>query len=298
MKVFVTGATGYIGSSVASAFRRAGHEVWGLTRSNEKAKQLARDEIHPVVGSLQQPQAWLSVAEQAAVLVHAAVDYEADVFALDRKTVDTLISIGNSGAQPKMLVYTSGVWVHGDTRGQVVDETTLPTPVKFVTARTETEQRLLAAAGVRGIVIRPGVVYGKRGGLTGIWFNAAVDGGLTAVGDGKNHWAMIHVDDLAELYVGAVEQQQTGEIFNAVDRSRSNVADMVSAVARAAGYTGKINYVPVDAAREKMGDFAEALAIDQRVDSSKAERLLNWQPRHRGFVEDVALYFEAWRAAH
>jgi len=93
MKVFITGATGYIGFNVAMAYRRAGHEVWGLTRSEEKARILARHEVRPVVGSMQAADRWRDAASACAVLIHAAVDYQADVFDLDRRTVEFLLSL-------------------------------------------------------------------------------------------------------------------------------------------------------------------------------------------------------------
>ncbi|MBW7885178.1 MAG: NAD(P)H-binding protein, partial [Caldilineaceae bacterium] len=107
-KVFVTGATGYIGSSVAQAFRNAGYEVWGLTRSEAKASQLAQQEIHPVLGSMQEPESYANAASQADVLVQAAVDYQNGTAELDSLTVNTLLSIAKPGT---VLLYTSGVWV-------------------------------------------------------------------------------------------------------------------------------------------------------------------------------------------
>src|SRR5512143_492764 len=72
MKVFITGATGYVGFNVASAFRRAGHEVWGLARSEEKARMLVQNEIHPVIGSMQKPESYAKKAAECSILVHTA----------------------------------------------------------------------------------------------------------------------------------------------------------------------------------------------------------------------------------
>lgn len=298
MKIFITGATGYIGFNVASAFRRAGHEVWGLVRSQEKAKTLARHEIHPVIGSMQKPEGYLGIAEDCSVLIHAAADYQTDTFALDKKTVEALLNAGKRGTQPKTLIYTSGVWVHGNNGGKLVDETTPLAPAKMIASRPATEQMVLNTPGVRGLVIRPGCVYGRQGGLTGMWFAGAYkEKALKAIGDGNNRWAMVHVDDLAEGYLRAGEGGLAGEVFNITDRSRSTAREMVSAVARVTGYTGQIQFIPVTEASKTMGDFAECLALDQYVDARKAVRLLGWQPKHGGFVDEVEIYFESWRAA-
>ena len=298
MKVFVTGANGYIGLHVASAFRRAGHEVWGLVRSEKKAHTIATHEIHPVIGSMQHPDSYRQVAEQCGVLIHAAVDYQADTFSLDRRTMDVLLAAGQRDSQPKTIVYTSGTWVYGDTLGKAVDESASLRPAPLVAARPDIEQTVLKTSNVWGVVIRPGCVYGRQGGLTGMWFDGPDKGRqLQVIGDGSNHWAMVHVDDLAEGYLRATESGLAGEIFNLTDQSSATVREMAGAVARVTGYTGQTQFVPAGEASYTLDGFAECLALDQRVDSGKAARLLGWQPKHRGFVEEVDTYFQAWKAA-
>lgn len=298
MKVLVTGANGYIGFHVASAFRRAGHEVWGLVRSEKKAHTIAMHEIRPVIGSMQHPDSYRHIAEQCAALIHAAVDYQADTFSLDRRTMEVLLAAGTRDAQPKTVVYTSGSWVYGDTLGKTVDESTSLRPTPLVAARPDIEQMVLKASDVRGIVIRPGCVYGRQGGLTGMWFDGPDKGRqLQVIGNGSNHWAMVHVDDLADGYLRAAESGLAGEIFNVTDQSSATVREMAGAVAQATGYTGQMQFVPAGEASYTLDGFAECLALDQRVDSGKAARLLGWQPKHRGFIDEVDTYFQSWKAA-
>jgi nucleoside-diphosphate-sugar epimerase len=106
---------------------------------------------------------------------------------------------------------------------------------------------------------------------------------------------MVHLDDLAELYVRAAESACAGQVFNATDRSRFSVQDCARAASRAAGAGGKVESISVAEASKTMGPMAECLALDQHVDSSKAARLLGWQPRHGGFVDGVERYFRAWQ---
>lgn len=297
MKVFITGATGYVGFSVASAFQRAGHEVWGLARSDEKARMLVQNEIHPVIGSMQKPESYLKTADGCSVLVHAAADLSKDTVELDRRTVETFLRASKAGARPKTVIYTSGVWVHGNTGDRLVDETSPLSPAKLVAWRPAHERMVLEADGVKGLVIRPGCVYGRQGSLTNSWFEgASTERGLTVVGDGTNRWAMVHVDDLAAGYVRAAEIGLKGEIFNLSDNSRNTVTEMARAAARAAGYTGTIRYIPLEEAVKSMGPYAECLALDQHVDRSKALRLLYWIPRHQSFVDGIETYFASWNA--
>ena len=297
MQVFVTGATGYIGFAVAAALRRGGYRVWGLARSEAKARRLARHEIEPVIGDLADPKTYLEVASDCALLVHTAFDYAADGVAKNKTAIDTLLDAGRRGAKPKTLVFTSGAWVYGDTGDRMVDETTPPNPPKLVAWRPAHEQMVLQAAGVRGLVVRPGDVYGGPGGLTGQWFAGPSTGNPPlVVGDGRNRLPMVHIDDLADAYVRIAESGLAAEIFNVNDQSRFTVLEMATPAARAAGYEGEVRPTPLPEARKTLGDFADALALSQHVDARKVARLLGWQPRHVGFLDEAAAYYRAWKA--
>lgn len=297
MKIFVTGASGYVGNHVASALRRAGHDVMGLVRTPEKARDLAKQEIHPVIGAMDRPDSYLHLASECSVLVHAAMEWSDRAPDLDRTTVETLILAGNRGPQPKTLVYTSGVWIYGSTGRACADETTPVAPPRYVSWRPAIEQRVLTASSVRGVVARPGCLYGKQGGLTAPWFTGIEkEGAVTLVGDGTTKWTMVHAEDLANGYVALIESGRHGEVFNFTDRSRSTLAEMVRAAANAAGKSPQFSFVPLEEAVKTMGDVAECLAMEQHVDSRKAVRLLGWQPRFGGFADGAATYFEAWKA--
>jgi nucleoside-diphosphate-sugar epimerase len=298
LKAFITGGTGYIGGSVAQALRRAGYEVYGLCRSVEKARLLARDEVLPVMGDLSRPESYAEAAAECAVLVHAAADLAKGMVGPDKAGVEALLAAGARGARPKTLIYTSGVWVYGGTGERAADETTPLRPLALVAWRPAHEQMVLNAGSVRGLVLRPGCVYGKSGGMTASWFEGVErKKELSVVGDGKNRWAMVHVDDLADAYVRAADCGWSGEIFNVTDRSRDTVGEMATAAAHAAGFPGGARFVPVEEAAKAMGGFAEALALDQHIESWKMARRLGWNPSHGGFVDGVRSYLEAWRAA-
>jgi nucleoside-diphosphate-sugar epimerase len=298
MRIFITGATGYIGWAVASAFARAGHQVHGLARSAEKARRLAAAEITPVMGSMEDPASFTPLAATCEVMIHCAAEYSPRQFELDARTVSSLIESAPFGV-PRKIIYTSGVWIYGDTAGTIVDESSPSNPPPLVAPRVDVEQRVLSADKhrIQTLVIRPGCVYGGSGGLTGAWFESAVkDGAARVIGDGNCRWAMVHVADLAELYLRAADSLFGGEVFNATDRSRFTVNECAVAASRAAGSGGKAEHVPVAEARKTMGAFADCFTLDQHVDSSKAVRLLGWQPRHGGFVDGAERYFLAWKA--
>jgi nucleoside-diphosphate-sugar epimerase len=299
MRVFVTGASGYIGSAVTAALARAGHDVVGLVRSAEKARHVEALEARAEVGDLATPAGWVPAARECAALVHCAAESSARTWELDGKTLDELLALTAGAGRPRSVVYTSGVWVYGSTATRLVDETSALAPLPMSAPRVEHERKVLAASrgAVRALVLRPGCVYGGKGGLTAPWFEAASRGRpASIVGTGRERWTMVHVDDLADAYVRAVESPLGGEVFNVTDRSRFTLAECGRAAMRAAGAPGEPEIVPVDAAKAKMGPVAEALAFDQHVDSRKAATLLGWQPRHGGFVDGVDRYWRAWKA--
>jgi len=299
MRILVTGASGYIGSAVACELARHGHEVRGLVRGEEKGRALAAREVLPVLGTMQEPEAWIASAREAQVLVHCAAEASKRYHELDRATAERLIACAREAESPRLVVYTSGVWVYGDTGAHSADESARPDPPALVAPRVETEALVLAGnrGRVRTLVLRPGCVYGASGSLTARWFEGArTTGSASIVGDGDNRWAMVHVEDLARLYRRALESAFGGEVFNATDRSRSTVAECATAASRAAG-AGAVERVPLADATQRMGAVAHCLALSQHVDSSKAARLLGWQPRHAGFVDGVERYHAAWRAS-
>lgn len=298
MDVFITGASGYVGGAAARALRRAGHRVFGLVRSEAKARALEAQEITPVIGDLADPTTYVGVAARCGVLIHAAFDGRSRGIPKDRAAVESLIEAGRRGSQPKTFIYTSGVWVHGDTRGALVDESSPLDPLPLVTWRPPHEALVLESDAVRGIVLRPACVYGGAGGMPGSWFAAAAEGvPPDVVGDGANRWALVHVEDLGEAYRLAAECGLRREVFCIVERSHETVGEMAAAAARAAGLSGEIRSLPLIDARKTMGAYADALAADQRIDGGKAERVLGWRSRHRGFVDEAESFYRAWRAS-
>jgi len=300
MRIFVSGASGYIGSAVAAELAAAGHDVLGLVRSESRGVRGAIHEVRPVIGSIENPDTWADAAAHCQILIHCAAEFSPRGAELDSEAVDAMVDTAKRGGLPRLIVYTSGCWVYGNTGDAAADESAVRTPFAAVAWRPEHEDRVLRAdaGAVRVMVLRPGCVYGGSGGLTAMWFgSAAKDGAARVIGDGRGRWTMVHVADLARAYRLAAESPWRAEVFNVSDRSRFTTLECATAASRAAGAGGAVETVPVENALKEMGPFAEALAADQHVDSSKAARLLGWQPRHGGFVDGVERYQLAWKTA-
>jgi nucleoside-diphosphate-sugar epimerase len=301
MKIFVTGGTGYIGSAVALRLKKAGHAVSALVRSLEKGKDLQAAGIKLVQGDLANPAGYAAAAYGSDAVVHTAQEQSAQSVELDKKAIVTARELlrDRVGAT---LIYTSGIWVLGNTQGEgAVDETAPLNPAAIVAWRPAHEQLALEASkdGIRAVVVRPGIVYGgARGGIPAMFFGTAMKGGAPQiVGDGANVWPMVHIDELAELYVRLVERAPTGSIFFAVDGAQHTLKEVAAAAGKAAGKDGATASMPIDQARAAMGPFADALALSQRISSEKARSELDWRPRHESFVAEAPILFQSWRAA-
>ena len=298
MRIFLTGATGYVGSAVLDALLRGGHEVTALVRDPEKAEQVALRGVKPLIGELSKPASYAAAAEASDAMIHTALDSSKRKQKVDRQAIDALLAAGGrriAAGQPATLVYTSGVWVLGDTQGQATEDAPVH-PTALVAWRPDHERVVLDAAtsGIRTVVIRPGIVYGGARGIIGDLLKDAANGLVRVVGDGRNHWPCVYDRDLAELYVRLAAHPDASGIFHANDEADERVSDIVEAIARHAKMRPDVRHMPIEEARKKMGPYADALVLDQIVRSPRA-RAIGWAPTLHSVAGNVARLLEEYR---
>jgi len=295
-RVLIIGASGHIGFGVARAFRRAGHIVYGLVRSEAKAHRLAREEIIPVIGDAEKPDTWLAIAKKVSVIVDAAASYQnAKKFSTD--VFSTAVEAAKGRHTPITFIYTSGVWVHGSST-EVKDESDLLVNAPAMVAwRPEFERHVLShnkeTHNLRTVVLRPGAVYGYGGSLTHSWFDTASKGAeLVIPGTAGTKWSLVHVDDLADAYVRAAHRAELvhGQVFLLANPQSESLGDMFHALTRVTKHKAHVKYVkPSD-------PFTECLALNIVVSSHKARVLLGWEPKHLGFADGIESFHEVWKA--
>jgi len=152
------------------------------------------------------------------------------------------------------------------------------------------EERVLNAVqrGLRAVVIRPAIVYGRGGGIPAGFVDAArKDGAARYIGNGDNRWPFVHVDDLADLYLLALEKAPPGTLLLAVHGPSYRVRDIAAAASRGAGAGGNTVAWPLELARQALGPYADALVLDQQASGNRARELLGWRPHRPDVLEDL-----------
>ena len=293
MRIFLTGGTGYIGTAVLDALVRGGHQVDALVRNSEKAAEVQSRGATAVLGNLFQPATYADAVAAADGAVHTAFESSPRGRDVDAIAIDTMLAVPAKAG--RFLIYTSGIWVLGSCASPV-DESAALEPAEIVAWRPSHEQRVLDAAsgGVRAAVIRPGIVYGGSRGIVGDLFKDAANGLVRIVGNGDNHWPLVHERDLGELYLRLAAQADASGIFHANDEGDEQVNHLVAAIAGHVPIRPSVRRIPLAEARQKMGPYADALALDQRV-RSRRSRAIGWSPSVRSVTGNVARLFDEWR---
>jgi nucleoside-diphosphate-sugar epimerase len=300
MRIFLTGATGYVGSAILEASLRAGHNVTALVRDPEKAEQVSLRGGRPIVGELGKPSGYVAAAEDSDVIIHAAYERSKRTVEVDRRAIETLMGAAGrrlDAGHAVSFIYTSGIWVLGDTDGPAAEDAPLkPTP--HVAWRPEHEELVRSSSRggqVRTVIVRPGIVYGGARGIISDLLKNAKNGLLRVVGNGSNHWPCVYDRDLADLYVRLAVSRDASGIFHANDEADERVSDIVEAIARHVMVQQDVRHVPIEEARAKMGQYADALALDQIVRSPRA-RALGWTPSLHSVAGNVAGLIEEFRS--
>jgi nucleoside-diphosphate-sugar epimerase len=316
MKILVAGATGFIGGAVARKLSQLGHEVVALTRSvAADAANLRAAGLTPIAGDFATPASLAAPATQVDAVVSLAsigqIEGTPESFAKDRDAVAVMLkALGDSG---KPFIFTSGsaifgVFTKGEASATIFDEDhPVPLPASVfapllaqvpqplidafggsMAPRAETEKAVLSAAGVRGIVIRPGLVYGEGRGydLPNLVALTKTHGAAPHLGVGGVRQGYVHLDDLVELYVLALESAPAGTMLHGVTDEIA-LGDLAAAVSRLLGSGGRTENLSLMELYTRGGGGGVSLSVNKRLASEKTKKVLNWTPTRYDILEDV-----------
>ena len=303
VRVLVIGATGYIGHAVCAALRRSNHRVYGLARSQEKAKVLAKKEVIIINGSVEG-------GEYAKAVETHGIDVVIDLSGTPstHKILEELMPIAksriNSGQYKLGFIYCSGIWVHGSSAEQVNDFDVVGKSYKkvdLVTWRPIVEQAILDSRDLLDVaVIRPGLVYGGTGSIWSSAFGplaqavAKKDASVSIPYSDDVMFNLVHVEDTAEAFRLAVEKVSVlsgaHPVFDLIT-SYENSRALLNAAGKAFGYKGDIKY-------DGPGDdlLFKALNTTVNTNSQRAIALLGWSPSKYSMTADIDIYVSSWAA--
>ena len=292
MKIFCTGASGYIGGSVAANLAAAGHHVTGLVRSADKAAALRPFSIEPVMGTLDDAAVLSQAAKAADVVVNAAsADHKGAAIAL-------LDAVAGSG---KPFIHTSGSSIIGTrSKGQrsdaVFDEDTPFTPSPARAARVALNELILSyqGKGCRPVIICPSLIYGigHGAGLDSVQVPLLIKlakkrGNAAHAGPGENIWSNVHIDDLVMLYALAIEKAPAGAFYFA-ENGENSMREVCLSINRMLGFAGTPSSMSMEEAAAEWGEGTteDTMASNSRVRAVRA-RQLGWQPQARSLIEEI-----------
>jgi nucleoside-diphosphate-sugar epimerase len=288
MKVFITGGTGYVGSVLVERLVAAGHEVSALARSEASAARLTAAGAQPVRGELADAALLRAAAGSADAVIHAAVDYAMtpEANATELAAVTALAEGAGAADAGKPVIYTSTGLVYGVGDTHDTDEDAVLPEVSAQPVKVAAERIVLDAPGITPIVVRAGLVYGRGGSglITGLIGSAAQTGAATYIDDGANTWHPVHVDDLAALYLAALEKPVAG-VYNAAGQGGFSFRELAEAIAALTG--ARPVSIPFAAAEQQFGLFAHVLRSSSRLRADKARATFGWQPAGVPLLEDV-----------
>jgi len=297
MRVFVTGASGWIGSAVVPELISAGHEVVGLARSDASAAALTATGVEVQAGTLDDLDTLRNVADKSDAVIHLAFKHDlvysgdfAGAAAADRRAVEAFADALAGTDRP--LLIASGTL--GLTQGQLAFETDGHEPVApdatGPTVRRATAEFTLSLAsrGVRASVVRlPPTVHGAGdNGFIARIIDSARDKGASAyIGDGSNRWPATHRLDVAHLFRLALENAPAGSTLHAIADEGVSFRDIAQVIGRHLDVP--VQSISTEDAADHFGVLAHFVALDSPASSAFTRELLGWQPTHQGLIADL-----------
>ncbi len=292
MRILVTGASGFLGGFACRELQARGHHVTALVRRPGSAPSAADAEAHANLAGDPAALAAVIAAARPECVLHLAAEIAtqrdpARIEAVNVTGTARLLDACRAVEPPPKVVFASTV-VTGDAHGAVLDEQT-PLPVETTYGRSKQEgERLLRASGLPGVVVRPSHVYGPGGWFAGEFIRRLrAPGRFAVVGDGRNWWDVVHVEDVARALADAAEQAPAGALYHVADDTPIRLVDFAAATAAALG-TGPPRHAPAWLARLASGrDPIAAVTRSARSSNALVKRELGWAPRHASAATGV-----------
>jgi nucleoside-diphosphate-sugar epimerase len=289
MRIFLTGATGFIGSALVPELIKAGHQVVGVTRSDAGAQALleAGAEVHR--GTLENPEGLRDGAAKADAVIHTAFDHDFSKFVENcEKDKRVIAALGSALAgSDRPLIITSGTGIGSGEHGELASEDVFNSSHPNPRIASELAGHALLDAGVNVSVVRLPQVHNpyKQGLITPLVEIARERGVSAYVGEGRNRWPAGHLSDVVVLYRLAVEKQERGARYNAVGEEGVSSREIAESLGRGLKLP-TVSIKPEEAAAH-FGWMAMFVGLDMPASSALTQARLNWHPTGPTLIADL-----------
>jgi nucleoside-diphosphate-sugar epimerase len=289
MRVFLTGATGFIGSRIVPELLAAGHQVIGMTRSDAGERSLAAAGAEMHRGTLEDLDSIRAGAARADAVIHTAFDHDFANFVAncekDKRVIDALGSVLKGSLRP--LIITSGTGMGAVNHGGMATEDVFNANNPNPRAASEIAGNVLLEAGVNVSVVRLPQVHDpvKQGLISPYVDLSRAKGKVAYLGEGKNRWPAAHVLDVATLYRLALEKGEAGARYNAVAEEGIAVRDIAHVVG--AGLQLPVVSLSQEEAAEHFGWLGMFVGMDLPASSAWTRERLGWHPTGPGLIDDL-----------
>ncbi|VVD89328.1 NAD-dependent epimerase/dehydratase [Pandoraea horticolens] len=289
MRIFLTGATGFVGSALIPELIAAGHEVIGLTRSDAGARALIAAGVEPYLGTLEEPGGLAKGAAKADSVIHTAFDHDFNRFVenceKDRRVIAALgAALAGSG---RPLVITSGVGMGSGQHGEPATEDVFNIAHRNPRIASELAMQVLLQDGINVSVVRlPQVHNPYRQGLVTPLIDVAREKGVVAyIEDGRNRWSAGHLSDVVRLYRLAVEAGEKGARYHAVGEEGVTGRDIAESLGRGLGLP--VTSIAQEDAAAHFGWLSMFVSLDMPASSALTQARLGWHPAGPTLIADL-----------
>jgi nucleoside-diphosphate-sugar epimerase len=289
MRIFLTGATGFIGSQIVPVLLERGHEVVGVTRSDDGAKALEAAGATVHRGTLEDPESLRAGAAESDAVIHTAFDHDFSRFVenceKDKRVIAALGAALKGSNRP--LLITSGTGLGSGEHGEAASEDVFNAKHPNPRIASELAGHALLDAGVNVSVMRLPQVHNpyKAGLITPLVEIAREKGAVAYVGEGRNRWPAGHVSDVARLYALAIEKAAPGARYHAV--GEEGVASREIAESLGRGLKLPVVSIEPEQAQAHFGWMGMFVALDMPASSALTQQRLNWRPTGPTLIADL-----------
>ncbi|KAM9972369.1 hypothetical protein ACTFIW_007428 [Dictyostelium discoideum] len=287
IKILILGSSGFIGSEISLGLVRNGYKVYGLTRKEESANQLLKNEIIPIIADAKQVEKWLPIALKVDIIIDTIADLVD--FTTPFIVQDALLKVFKEKPNT-IFIYTSGSTIYGNCK-TLSNESSPYFSHKFIDWRVQIEKTYNEMGA---IIIQPTILYGKNQSFSGYFFEAATksNDSIKIYGDENLVQGFIHIFDLVHFYQLVVKNALLLKGQTLIANSfNEKIKDIVTSIASISGNSNKtIQYIP----KSNDNVFTEVLTFNQNFSFSKSNLLIGYYPLQPRLIDDIERYYNSW----